>query len=303
MGVLTIKDGFKGERSLRMPEMVLRIAAADPVLKNLYVADIGYYPHAAYHYRERVQPIDQNILIYCVKGRGKYRVGGRDYEVRANQFFILPALVPHAYASSDDEPWTIYWIHFGGLLADFYAEGAMTPQDVSASVSSRIADRNDIFEDIFSVLSEGYSLDNLRYTASLLHFYLGSLRYLPIYRRFHTKAAKQVDSESDVIISGALKYMEENVETQISLRQISEYAGYSPSHFSTLFRAATGHSPLSYFNLMKINHACELLDTTDMKVNQICCKVGIYDSYYFSRLFRKTVGISPRQYRESRRSL
>jgi AraC family transcriptional regulator, arabinose operon regulatory protein len=302
MSVLRIKDGFKGERSLTMPEMILRIAAADPVLKNLHITDIGYYPHATYHYRERVQPIDQCVLIYCVKGSGKYKVAGREYEVKANQFFILPAMTPHAYASNNNDPWTIYWIHFRGTLADFYAEGALAPQDVSASINSRIADRNNIFEDIFSVLSDGYSLDNLRYTSSLLHFYLGSLRYLPLYRRFHSTQETPKDEETENIVNAALKYMDENIEGQITLLQLSKYTGYSPSHFSSIFKTATGHSPLSYFNLMKIKYACQLLDTTEMKINQICCKVGIDDSYYFSRLFKKTVGISPRQYRESRDS-
>ncbi|MDD6977115.1 MAG: AraC family transcriptional regulator, partial [Prevotellaceae bacterium] len=46
-----------------------------------------------------------------------------------------------------------------------------------------------------------------------------------------------------------------------------------------------------------IQLACKLLETTDLKINQICAKVGIDDSYYFSRLFTKTIGISPKKYR------
>lgn len=48
--------------------------------------------------------------------------------------------------------------------------------------------------------------------------------------------------------------------------------------------------------------ACELLQKTDMKVNQICHKIGIADSYYFSRLFSKTMGVSPRAYRKMNNS-
>ncbi|MDY4890912.1 MAG: AraC family transcriptional regulator, partial [Prevotella sp.] len=51
------------------------------------------------------------------------------------------------------------------------------------------------------------------------------------------------------------------------------------------------------FNILKIQLACKLLETTDLKINQICAKVGIDDSYYFSRLFTKTIGISPKKYR------
>lgn len=50
-----------------------------------------------------------------------------------------------------------------------------------------------------------------------------------------------------------------------------------------------------------MQQACLLLDTTDMKINQICYKIGIEDTYYFSRLFSKIMGMSPREYRKSKR--
>lgn len=71
------------------------------------------------------------------------------------------------------------------------------------------------------------------------------------------------------------------MEKHLSLEEISTQIGYSPSHFSMLFKKQTGHSPLTYFNLLKMQQACLLLDTTDMKINQICYKIGIEDTYYF----------------------
>ncbi len=300
MNNLRLKDGFKGERSLIMPEMILKLAKEDPVLKTLHITDIGYYPHATYHYRERSVPIDQCVLIYCVKGSGRYKVNGKQYEVHANQYFILPSMIPHAYASNNDDPWTIYWIHFRGDLARYYEEGAEHPVTVSINISSRIADRNNIFEDIFLTLSDGYTIENLRYATSLLHFYLGSLRYLPLYRKYHKKTERDT-GEVQTVVNAAVRYMKENIEKAVSLDDLAQYTGYSVSHFSTLFKSSTGHSPLNYFNLLKIEKACELLDTTDMKVNQISYKVGIDDSCYFSRLFTKTVGISPKKYKEAKK--
>lgn len=295
--LLKIKQGFKGERSLSMPTMILEQAQKDPVLQTLHITDIGYYPHATYHYRNRQVAIDQYVLIYCVKGSGRYRIEDKQYEVKANQYFILPANKTHAYASNNNDPWTIYWIHFRGTLAAYYGENAEEPTTVSASLNSRIADRNNIFEDIFLTLSDNYTIDNLRYTSSLLHFYLGSLRYLPIYRKCHKNNDQGTDDHS-IMVNATLRYMEENIERQLTLQDLATYTGYSISHFSMVFRASTGHSPLSYFNMLKVKKACELLDTTDMKITQISCMVGIDDSLYFSRLFRKVVGISPKQYRE-----
>ena len=91
--------------------------------------------------------------------------------------------------------------------------------------------------------------------------------------------------------------MKENLEKKISLQQMAQYTGYSSSHFSMLFKKETGHSPLNYFNLLKIQYACQLLSSTNMKINQISFKVGIDDSFYFSRLFTKLMGMSPKDYR------
>lgn len=298
MDNLKIKDGFRGERSLIMPDMVLKTAESDPILRTLHITDMGFYPHAMHHYRKRETPINQYVLIYCINGSGKYQVNGHQYDVKANQYFILPANTPHAYSSNNDDPWTIYWVHFCGTLASYYAEGAEAPITVSPNINSRIADRNNIFEDIFITLSDGYTIENLRYTTSLLHFYLGSLHYLPVYRKCH-KRNEISSKEENLITNAALQFMEENIETSITLQDLANYTGFSPSHFSMIFKKSTGHSPLSYFNLLKIKKACELLETTDMKINQICCMVGINDSYYFSRMFTKTIGVSPRKYREN----
>lgn len=96
--------------------------------------------------------------------------------------------------------------------------------------------------------------------------------------------------------------MIENVENKLSLSEITEHIGYSTSHFSMIFRKRTGYSPTAYFNQIKIQKACQLLDFTDMKVNQICYKIGIEDCYYFSRLFTKIMGISPREYKKAKRA-
>ena len=68
-----------------------------------------------------------------------------------------------------------------------------------------------------------------------------------------------------------------------------------------MFKQHTGYSPLSYYNLLKVQEACFLLDETDMKINQISFKIGIDDTYYFSRLFSKTMGMSPKDYRAKKK--
>lgn len=284
------KDGFQGEQSVILPPMVVEMAERDELVSTLFVTDIGYYPNATNHYRERKKAIDQYVLIYCVDGSGWYRLKDKEYQVAKNQFFILPAGEPHIYGANGT--WTIYWVHFRGAHAAIFAEGMQTPQSINVALNSRIRERINIFEELLSTLHAGQGIEDLRYASSLLHHFLASMRYLGQFRRG--------EGASDAI-EAAIHYMQENIENRITLQDVLNYIGYSQSHFSSLFKKKTGESPIAYFNRLKVEYACKLLKETDLKINQICFKIGIEDSFYFSRLFSKTMGMSPSEYRLSSR--
>lgn len=283
------KDGFLGERAVILPPMIIEMEENDPLVSSLYITDIGHYPMAEHHHRVRQEAIDQYVLIYCVDGSGWYVLKGQRYEVKRNQYFILPAGTPHEYGATEGERWTIYWVHFRGEHASVYAEGAQKPQEVKAAMNSNISNRNNIFEEILSTLHFGDGIEDLRYASSLLHYYLASLRYLRQYRSI---------VRYDGVVNAAIHYMKENVERHLTLQDVLDYVGYSSTRFSALFKKETGSSPLAYFNRLKIEYACQMLKTTDMHINRICYKVGIEDSLYFSRMFSKAMGMSPSEYRE-----
>lgn len=290
------RDGFTGERALVLPASVVREMESDLLSSMLHITDIGYYPKAQNHFRERKEPISQYVLIYCVEGRGWFKVGEEVQTVAKNQCFILPAFLPHSYGSEEKEPWTIYWAHFKGKLADRYASYLLKPKDINLSIYSRISGRLDMFEEIYHTFEMGYSRENLLYACSTFHHFLGTLCYLQQYR----SAVDTKNSEEDMV-SATIHYMRENIEKRVTLAEIASHVGYSASHFSSVFNARTGQSPLNYFNQLKIQRACQLLDFSDIKINQVCFKIGIDDCYYFSRLFSKVMGISPRDYRKQKK--
>jgi AraC family transcriptional regulator of arabinose operon len=285
------KDGFKGERALVLPQFVVSEMENDIFASILHITDIGYYPKALHHYRERRDPINQYVFIYCIDGAGWYRIEDQLFKVNANQYFILPAGIPHAYGSDENNPWTIYWIHFKGKLAPYFAKQCSHPVEIKPELHSRIGVRSELFEELFHTLEMGYSHDNLLYSCSIFFHYLGTLRYLQQYRN----AAR---TDSDDIVTASIHFMRENIEKKLTLLDIAKFVGYSPSHFSSLFNQRTGYSPLAYFNQLKIQQACQLLDFTNMKINQVCFKIGIEDTYYFSRLFSKIMGMSPKKYKQ-----
>lgn len=290
MGMIRKKDGFQGEQVVVLPPAIVELEEQDDFCQGLFITDIGYYPKAEHHHRIREKGVGQYVLIYCVDGSGFYVVDGKRHEVKKNQYFILPIGKPHEYGSTEGHFWTVYWLHFCGKAAHVFAEGAATPQTINVTMQSRISERINIFDEILTTLHFGDSIEDLRYASSLLSHFLASMRYLGQFRRAKASAEKD-------IVEQAIHYMRENIENRITMAEVLRYVGYSQSHFSTVFKKKTGMSPLSYFNRLKVEHACKLLKTTDLKVNMICYKVGIEDPLYFSRLFSKVMGMSPTDYR------
>jgi len=71
----------------------------------------------------------------------------------------------------------------------------------------------------------------------------------------------------------------------------------SQVHVAKTYRALTGHAPIQDFIQLKMAHACRLLDEGQQSIRQVAEQLGYDDVYYFSRLFRKVVGMAPSHYR------
>lgn len=289
-----IKNGFPGERAIILPVAVLQEFRNEKLGGLLYITDIGFYPKAGYHFRMRESSeSDQYILLYCVDGEGWVNAEGKIHKLSRGEVVILPKGKAHSYGSNKNNPWTIYWIHFDGSMAAFFAEGLEKPFLISTGQDSRIEDRLALFEDIYTTLKNGYSKINLNYSVTVMFHFLGSLKFMSAFRSSLSGRQSQRD-----IVEDAIHFMRENIQRQIKLEEIAQYTNYSVSHFSILFREKTGYSPLNYFNQLRIQAACHHLDFTDLKINQIAMMTGFDDQFYFSRLFSKTMGCSPGSYRK-----
>lgn len=292
--MVKIKSGFKGERAVILPASIVDELQRDELCSQLYITDIGFYPNAGFHYRRRNKTeANQNILIYCTEGSGWVEFQGTKQTVEAGQFFILPKKQAHAYGSNLKNPWSIYWIHFDGNLAGFFAENLDKVQKLGTDVNSRIEDRVLMFEDIFNSLRNGYSKSNLGYSTTCLFHFLGSLKYIGVYRD-----SIRSGSDEQGLISLAIHFMRENIVRKVRVEEIAGFTGLSVSHFTSVFHEKTGFAPIQYLNQLRIQQACHYLDFTDLKINQIAMTIGYPDPFYFSRAFKKEMGCSPAEYRK-----
>jgi len=297
--VARLKSGFIGERAVILPTTVIDEYSVTAMGALLYITDIGFYPKASYHFRKRTKAeASQFVLIYCTEGEGWFELNDQIQKVKANQVFILPKGQAHRYGCKKNQSWTIYWIHFDGKQASYFAEGFDKPLQVLPEKDSRIEERLRLFEEIFSTLKNGYSKNNLEFSSSTLIYFLGTLKYLSTFRAGNH--AEQPSQQRDAA-DEAIHFMRENVRKRLYLKDIADYVGYSTSHFSSLFMQKTGYSPLNYFIHLKIQEACHFLDFSEMKVNQISMLIGFEDPFYFSRVFTKTMGDSPSDYRRKKK--
>lgn len=287
-----IKHGFHGQWSIILPYFIVEEMGKNPMMNDIYFHSLGYFPSAKYHYINRPTGCPENILIYCTKGGGWFELNGKIHPVNENQFIILPANAAHRYGANDTNPWTIYWIHFKGYKSELFSEIYGKVISIDPENNSRIDERFKLFEDIYNVLSDSHDESALQYANFGLTYFLGSILYIRTHRN-----SKVENRYGTSLIHLATHYMNENIGNKLKLSDIAEHFGYSVSYFYRLFYKNMGIAPMEFFNQLKVQRSCYYLLNSTMKVNQISILVGFDDPYYYSRLFKKMMGVSPARYR------
>ena len=291
------REGFRGQKAIVLPNKIVDACAETELVSSLYITDIGFYPRASFHYRERPEGCDQHIVIYCTEGCGWLEVPSGTYEVKPNEFLLIPLGMPHAYGADKRDPWTIYWAHFKGTQSEFLTNLITNDQRDFVKYSVFIEERIRVFESVYKALESGYGVDNLIFASSTFSYFMGLLHYPEKYATTHTSIERDA-------VDLSIQFMLNNMEHSLKLKAIAASVNLSVSQYSTLFRNKTGYSPIEYFNDLKVQNACQYLQFTSLRIREIGVKIGIEDPYYFSRMFTKVMGLSPQEYRnlKTRRS-
>ena len=260
-----------------------------PFLSRFRVFSCGYYEEARGHDWERKR-LAEGVLIYCTAGKGYYAYRGVTYPVSSGDVLYCFPNTHHRYYADASDPWTIYWMHVSGESVSYY-EYLMGVKKRAPVISVGL--REDIVH-LFRALLKGYeSVPDerqwLRSTSCAEHI-LACIAASP-----KLKPPMKVHSST---VESLIKNMRESVGTTVSLDEMAAQVDMSPSHLCKVFRAFTGHTPLQYFNRLKIQRACSLLATSRLTIAQIAIRLGFDDPYYFSRLFRNTMKVAPKHYRE-----
>lgn len=125
-------------------------------------------------------------------------------------------------------------------------------------------------------------------TRDILYYHLNA-----IMRTYH----EMLGEGREVQIQKALAYIEENLERDVGLQQLAQHVHLHPNHLSEVFKRETGMTFVEYVTRQKMTRATELLTLSPAKVSEIAMRVGYGDVKYFTRLFKKHLGMTPSEYR------
>ena len=284
-------EGFEGQQLYRLPLQVLRRVRAKPFVRDFAVTDLGYFPVTAGHLVERPLGVPQMVLLFIEKGKGWVQIQDKMHQVSQGQIAYLPPDCAHRYGASEAEPWSLFWFHFEGNGAlDLLKWTEISEQNPIVSCSAWDSLRRH-FRGILGAVELGYHEHTLLELSRTLINVLTLLHRNPQQDRPRAEAFERMERIMDE--------MREHVTQPKDLATYASSAGYSVPQFCFWFKEHTGLSPMTYFTELRIQKACELLDTTALSIKEISVELGYGDPLYFSRSFARCTGKSPKHYRES----
>lgn len=107
------------------------------------------------------------------------------------------------------------------------------------------------------------------------------------------------EEKSNSIIEMAEEYIKDNFHKDVSLDEVSKTVNISPYYFSKIFKEGTGKNFIEYLTNIRMERAKELLSTTEHSMKEICAMCGYSDPNYFSRSFKKNVGVTPTEFKNT----
>jgi AraC-like DNA-binding protein/mannose-6-phosphate isomerase-like protein (cupin superfamily) len=246
-------------------------------------------------------------LVVITSGTGHHRVGQQLIPIAAGDVFVIQGSRSHGYEDLET-------LHLVNLLFDlsildyplmdltrlpgFHALFALEPLwrgegDVSAYLRLDSGRLDGVMAMVERMENElGRREEGYRFMATMFF-----LRLVGELSRWYT-GAEHPGARRLSRIGAAIGYLENRLESAVSLDELTALAGLSASTLNRAFRRAVGLPPLAYHLRLRLRKSASLLRSTDLSVTEVAGKSGFDDANYFARQFRNSMGLSPSAYRK-----
>lgn len=261
-------------------------------------------------------------LIFVIKGGGTIRIENRIHSLQGGDLLYIRPHLANDMKVSAEAALHCFAVHFDyvflgeGLDFSPYSvylgrreEGredageswlgqrpAAEPADIDIPEKMRVSAVQS-FYDVFRQLCDHFENPG---AASGLWLKSVMLQLIGlVHQELMTKEGIRIGHPHAAAALDAIAYMEEHYAEPIRASQLAKRASLSPKYFGTIFKEATGHSVAQYLLGLRMERAKKLLHQRKYTVREVADLVGIGDIYYFSKLFKRAEGISPKRYADS----
>ena len=232
------------------------------------------------HYAETVE------ILVCDSIVGSAYIGGERFDMSGKKVFYIAPQTIHSFEYQKSEgSLLVIKLHLEMLkefinVPNIFAQYGLTPSDPMA-----LQDDYDAFFDSAARLDSGDVAEAL----------LGISTITKLLCENSIKKSPDPQRTSDGSINEIIEWTEKNYGEKISLESVSKKFGYTRNYFCEMFKKSTGNTYITYLNSLRISNACAML-RVGVSVKDACERCGFETDSYFIKLFKSTVGTTPKQY-------
>ncbi|MBQ4051712.1 MAG: AraC family transcriptional regulator [Oscillospiraceae bacterium] len=230
---------------------------------------------------------DHYVLHFAAEGKGVLKGPFGTLEIPEGGLFCIRPGELCCYIADEISPWEYYWVGFNGTEAHHLL--GMTPfrEGVQLIVPENPERLRRCLKRIYDARGNGPAAEARMLGG--LYLFLGALMEEPGGGQPRQSTARQY-------VDQAVRYISRNFSRDITIEDIADAVGISPSHLYRVFSQELSMAPTKFLTQYRIAEACTLLRSGGMTVGEVAASVGFSDPLYFSRVFKKVKGSSPTAY-------
>lgn len=259
---------------------------------------VNHIPHTTGHATNHLH--DYYEVCFFISGNRAYIVDDICYNVRSNCIVLIKPYTMHA--TKGDSPASRTVIHFTKeYLKKYFSEDLLN--EMLECFNTKIIDLNKTSNNVKFVTEQIIQAKNQNNEHLALILFAQLLLSLNGLQDFKLKSIvssqDKTNKKKDQVVQAVVSYINANIETVRSLEEIASAIYFSPSYISSVFKQVTGFSIIQYVIDTKINLALKDLMLSQASITDISMKYGFSSNAHFSNTFKKAMGVSPSQYRNS----
>lgn len=235
-----------------------------------------------------------SYLCFMVEdGQGELLYEGKRHDLKTGDVVFIDCRKAYSHStgeSAGEGLWSLRWCHFYGpsmpaVYAKYCERGGQPvihPDDITSYKA--------VMSDLYKLASSSDYIRDMRINEKM-----NALLTLLMESSWHHEA--RINAPKKMEISQVKTYLDEHYREKLSLESVASEFFIDKHYLARLFKAQYGVTLVTYLQQVRITHAKQMLRFTDQSIEEIGFECGIGEPHYFSRVFRKLEGISPREFR------